>query len=580
MKNISFQKPIAILAILILPLLSMAISAVQPSGDGSLGSPYQIANIDNLYWVSQNSASWGSYFEQTADIDASGTTALDTSDGWTPIGNSTTSFTGNYDGQDHTISDLFIDREESYQALFGYCTGATIENLNISDADISGTSSVSTLCGYATSSSLLSHCSASGSVNGSGYYAAGLVARLSGSTIEYSNSSVTVINSSYRTGGITGQTQDGSVITHCYATGDVSGTDRVGGLIGFVDNQTTISYCFATGEITDTGNYGGGLIGRLESTGAGAKSTVSNCYATGRVNGNNYTGGLVASVYSYSVVEDCYSTGYVTGNTSTGRLVGHMFNATISNCFFDSQTSGSSSTTYGTATTTANMKTESTFTDADWDFTSVWDMDGTTNDGYGFLTENSPEVPAPISLVSFDAIVKDGAVLLSWETASETDNASFLIYRNDEMIASIDGAGTSSEPHNYSVTDNEVVPGVTYTYILADLSYANELVKHEEMATTITLANDIVEADYVISAAYPNPFNPTAILPLELSSNATVKASLYDLNGREVKSLVNGNFTAGTHKLHIDGSNMTTGIYMVKILVNEIMNVQKIALVK
>ena len=100
------------------------------------------------------------------------------------------------------------------------------------------------------------------------------------------------------------------------------------------------------------------------------------------------------------------------------------------------------------------------------------------------------------------------------------------------------------------------------------------------MAVTLTLDNDVIEADFTIGAAYPNPFNPTAILPLELTADAHVNASLYDLNGREIKSLVNANFSAGTHELHIDGANMTTGIYMVRILVNDIMRVQKIALVK
>ena len=451
MKNTLLRNLLIVSGLLLLPLLGMAITAVQPSGDGSLGSPYQISSMDNLYWVSQNSASWGSYFEQTADIDATESASLDTSDGWTPIGNGTVNFTGNYDGQGHTISNLFISREEDYQALFGFCTGATIENLNVSNANITGVAYVSPLCGYAASSSLLSHCSASGSVSGVNYYTGGLVGRVSGSSVEYSNSSATVTNTYYRTGGLAGQTQDGSVITHCYTTGDVSGTDRVGGLIGLVDSQTSIDYCFATGEVTNTGNYGGGLIGRLESTSGTLKSTVSNCYATGRVNGTYYSGGLVGSVYSYSTVDNSYSTGYVTGNTATGRFIGHVFNATVTNCFFDSQTSGSSSTEYGTATSTANMKTESTFTNAGWDFSSVWDMDGTTNDGYAFLTENTPpEVPLPITLKSFTAQAKNGTVELAWNTASETDNAQFLIYRNSELIATVDGAGTSSEPHNYS----------------------------------------------------------------------------------------------------------------------------------
>ena len=190
------------------------------------------------------------------------------------------------------------------------------------------------------------------------------------------------------------------------------------------------------------------------------------------------------------------------------------------------------------------------------------------------------EVASSITLTSFIASSKNGTIELSWETASETNNARFVIYRNNEVIGSVDGAGSTCETQNYSYNDNTIIPGLEYTYVLADISFANELVKHDNKAVIISLNNDIIEADYKIGAAYPNPFNPTTVLPIELNSAAKVKASIYNLNGHKVKDLVNCNFTAGTHDLKIDGSNMSTGIYMVNILVNDIMKVQKIAFVK
>ena len=59
-----------------------------------------------------------------------------------------------------------------------------------------------------------------------------------------------------------------------------------------------------------------------------------------------------------------------------------------------------------------------------------------------------------------------------------------------------------------------------------------------------------------------------------------VKASLYDLNGREVKALVNANFNAGTHDLRIDGAFLTTGLYLVQVVVDNVIDLQKIALMK
>ena len=190
------------------------------------------------------------------------------------------------------------------------------------------------------------------------------------------------------------------------------------------------------------------------------------------------------------------------------------------------------------------------------------------------------EVPLPITLASFTATAVNGTVELAWETASETNNARFVIYRNDAAIASVEGAGTTSKPSSYSYVDAEVVPGVAYTYVLADVDYANTETKYEDDAVTVTLGNDVMEADFVVGAAYPNPFNPSAIVPFELTKDAMVQASVYDLVGREVKTLVNGNVSAGSHELKIDGKNMTTGIYLVKVVIDNTANIQKIALMK
>ena len=63
-------------------------------GDGTSGNPYQIVTLDNLYWLSQNTAEWSKYYIQTANINAGETSAWDAGSGFTTIGNNTTKFTG------------------------------------------------------------------------------------------------------------------------------------------------------------------------------------------------------------------------------------------------------------------------------------------------------------------------------------------------------------------------------------------------------------------------------------------------------------------------------------------------------
>ena len=207
-------------------------------------------------------------------------------------------------------------------------------------------------------------------------------------------------------------------------------------------------------------------------------------------------------------------------------------------------------------------------------------MTGINSFSWWTAAPSGSEGALPIELSTFTADIQDGQVELSWQTASETNNAAFLVYRNDKVIARIEGAGTTSETHTYSYVDATVVPDLTYTYVLADVDYANNETKYENDAVTVTLANDVIEADFMIGAAYPNPFNPTAIVPLELARDAVVNAKVYTLAGHEIATLVNGTMNAGSHELRINANNMTTGLYLVKVMIEDVVHVQKIAFVK
>ena len=87
-----------------------------------------------------------------------------------------------------------------------------------------------------------------------------------------------------------------------------------------------------------------------------------------------------------STILNSYSTGsVVTSSSGRGGLVGGTIYTTINNSFYDATTSGQSDTGKGIGKTTAEMKTEATFTN--WDFDTIWDIDtsGTINGGYPYL---------------------------------------------------------------------------------------------------------------------------------------------------------------------------------------------------
>jgi parallel beta-helix repeat protein len=150
----------------------------------------------------------------------------------------------------------------------------------------------------------------------------------------------------------------------------------VGGLVGAT--LGTVSNCYATGSVS-----GDGLIGGLVGATLG---TVSNCYATASVSGNEYVGGLVGG--TSGTVSNCYATGSVSGDLYIGGLVGYNADdGEIFASFWDTQTTGEpnavglnseTGTVEAYGRTTAEMQTESTFTDYGWDF--VCESDNGTDD--------------------------------------------------------------------------------------------------------------------------------------------------------------------------------------------------------
>ncbi len=335
------------------------------AGSGTSGDPFQVSSLACLSYICQNPGAWDKYFIQTANIDASQTQYWDDADdnldgniyndpndltsagnneGWSPIGNSTTKFTGNYDGGGYTISNVTINRGSTSRiGLFGYTSGGTISNLSLTAVSVTG-----------------------------GAYSGGFVGVNSGTTM-----------------------------TKCSSTGTVSGTGYIGGFAGGMEVLPTVDQCYSTVSVTSTSVNCGGFAGSVTN------ATISNSYATGSVTGGtSYRGGFVGNAAT-STIDKCYSTGLVSVSSSVGGFIGINDNAgrlTVTNSFWDNQTSGQVSSDGGTGKTTVQMKTTSTFTNTAtsaglteaWDFTTpLWQILGTN---YPNLKGNATVVNAQIFL--------------------------------------------------------------------------------------------------------------------------------------------------------------------------------------
>ncbi len=364
-------------------------TATAPSlGDGSKENPYQIANLENLCWLSETDSIWeqGYYFIQTADIDASETKEWNEGEGFTPIGKFYTRFSGYYDGQGYEIDSLYVNKKSNGVGLFGYVEDSEIKNLGIENGNVSGDSYVGVLVGYNENCDL-SECHCSGIVTG-GSYAGILAGRDIKSTIKncYSKGS---ISGSYYVGCLIGRTYY-SIVNYCYSSGLLSGWQYSGGLIGY-NERSEVSYCYSSCCVN--GKYSaGGLVGYNYN-----HATISNCYNTGYVFAKNNVGGFVGRNGSNSNIAECYSTGFVSGDEPAGGLVGRNDqDAEIAECYYIRNESGrkngigyDENSQNVVCLSMEDMKQKSNFSSG-WDFFGVWKIKNGSSFPYLKNMKNAP----------------------------------------------------------------------------------------------------------------------------------------------------------------------------------------------
>ena len=417
MKKTKFAA-IATAIFIALLLLSGTAMAFSGSGSGTPASPFQITSVSQFKEI--NDSLTGSYILMN-DIEI-------TDPSWNAIGNSRNSFTGTFNGSNHTITfnttasftktDGYLPYNDGY-GLFGNIAGTgKIENLQMilkSDLMAPG-NNVGLIAGSMSGTSAGSPASivncfvqieGISSLAGS-ESVGGLVGIVYNGTIVNSrfNGSVVANNS---TGGLVGNMSSGSVI-NSHAVGTVTAKKGMaGGLVG--QSSGNLSNSYFTGSVSSEEYDVGGLVGSVSS------GSISECYSSGTVRGNENVGGLLGYV-SGGTIKNTFSNSSVTGSTSVGGLVGRVRGGTlnesysagtvpssgtnvsglvgriyssgvyINNCYYDSEISGKSDADKGTPQTTADMKKSSTFTN--WAISTV----SLEKIWYIYEDENYPQLSA------------------------------------------------------------------------------------------------------------------------------------------------------------------------------------------
>ncbi len=178
----------------------------------------------------------------------------------------------------------------------------------------------------------------------------------------------------------------------------------------------------------------------------------------------------------------------------------------------------------------------------------------------------------PVELTSFTANTSENSVVLSWTTASESNNSGFEIQRSTDrnnwiQAGFLDGAGTTTEKHAYSFIDQNTVHGVSY-YRLKQIDYSGGI----NYSKVISVEFSGPER-FILEQNYPNPFNPGTQIVFETGISGRTSLKVFDILGREVAVLVDKELAPGKYTFQFDVSTieggLTSGVYFYKLTSGE-----------
>ena len=293
-RNRLFTMLLLVMAILI-PYGGAWAQTKPSSGNGEVDSPYIITTAEELKWFRDEvNRGRNNICAKIADnvevIDMSTVChAADKSQNleevsWEPIGNTTNKYMGTFDGNNKTITNLYINANQEYSGLFGYTFISTIKNLTFVNANVTNTNSFT------------------GILVGYGY---------GGTYQNIMTSTSCEVNGGDGTGGIAGKLAGNAYNCVNYAT--VQGKEQVGGLFSSYDSSKSITACANYGKVTASSLWVGGLVGYFNS------GTIQDCANYGDVKGANCVAGMVGFV-DQGKIQNVFSYGNVSATMSTQNI--------------------------------------------------------------------------------------------------------------------------------------------------------------------------------------------------------------------------------------------------------------------
>lgn len=318
-------------------------------GTGTKLSPYMILTAEQLAHLSfivgaKDKDYDGKYFKLGADIilnegdviDENGALVADSTKlhKWTPIGNSNVAFTGNFDGDGHSVSGMFINTTSTHNGLFGNSSG-TIQNVTVENGWVKGGNSTAGVIGSIASEGVVRNAhnkiSVTGTGEGSGGIAGTKIYNAYQKVAKLENcSNRGVVKGKKLVAGIVGSVSNNLNIVDVQNEGVIEGDYGVAGIVGHLGTNTLVEQSVNKGNIYGK-EYTAGLVsfaGYLQGSASNKYGTLDRVVNYGVVEGTKYTAGVVGEAACYNVLSVA-NLGTVVGGDYVGGVAGHSKYAKI-----------------------------------------------------------------------------------------------------------------------------------------------------------------------------------------------------------------------------------------------------------
>lgn len=214
----------------------------------------------------------------------------------------------------------------------------------------------------------------------------------------------------------------------------------------------------------------------------------------------------------------------------------------------------------------------------------------TTNGLNSFGTDNiwtasDYNHPLPVVLENFTSRVNGRDLILNWITSQEVNNAGFEIQYKKlnesdgdtlwKKIGFINGQGTKFTQTVYTYKQDKLNIG-EYRYRLRQVDY-NGNFQYFELQETIDISKP---KSFEMSQNYPNPFNPVTKIDIDIPYNTKVKIILYDIAGREVKTILNEEMKVGYYTVNFNAGDLASGVYFYRIIADRYIKTLKMVIIK